>query len=1436
MQEQLKRGMKSRRERNRSKRNLKRLVAFFGCLVLVLTVHQLILPALSMEQEPFCGNQNHEHTLACYSDPSMDVETPDEWMKSLPELSGNSRTDLVNVAKSQLGYRESEKNYVVGKGETKEGYTRYGARKNDPYGDWNGYFTDFVFHYASLPLKSSNPEELYNSYEGQNLMRDPSKKDAREGDLAFYEEDGVLNTGVVTKQKKNGSLVVIAGDRKGEVKKFTLGKSEVKAVANTVLGGESTDMSETSKKAGAKQRQAVAEIDYDGATLRTYQAVYGTGGLNMGPMIRTVTLEKKVNGYWKPLETNATVKDTDAIRCSISYTVPGSSFSGGSNSIIYNLPAGLKPLEEASGTVYNNDGAVVGDYRIEKNGKITITFNEEYVDKNNKNNPIQGSINFNGRIQETGGNQDGEERLQFTDDIIYNVTIEKEGVKEGNLTVSKEGGNLSSDGLIYYTIRVSSSEGTYDDIVLTDVLSGAVYEKGFRVTDGQGRTVSVTKAPKKGDDRFTVTLPQLAKGQSYTINYYGKVDASSLSGSKGNAEISNKVTATSKDSKNGTLKEEANTNKKVPLLKKTGTFDRDRNVVTWSVTINEAHMDLGGFVLKDQIKGGEAVTRATITDSKGHGKEITLPYTFPSPSTDTYKVTYETTPTMDGVGDVSVNNTASLYYKGNPITSITEGVVVGEYQPIEKKAGGDSRVENGYIITPWQVTVSGMEGVSDTIKVRDLLPEGWPNNQFFTRKQLETAKKNITDAMSAKGISVGNWKVSLFGTGGSFQSWGTISETDRFLGFEYEILTKKPKDVKVTYTYESSSDMGRGPQTLRNSVNVNGKAISEAETTYYPENISVQKWDPTLTGVEVSKHKWEELWEGQLTWNINIAVPPNQKEEDITLTEHLPEGTDPIHFSLRTPQYIDLSGYIAPAGDGTWEIPVNHGGFKPANMKLTKKGNEITLVIPWQLYKLDSGKYTFEVRVQINEDRIWHDKEHGLVHETEVKNELTVEGNAGPVTTSQTQVITKNDLIGCLSKQGNPGGNNVVNYSANFNPKGLDLNPGDDTVILTDTMGHQDNKTLGASLVPGSVKITTRDGRILSPKYTYNVKRNIPWEGKNSYILTVEVPDETPLTLSYAYRFTGYGQTTSVPLDNKIELAGVADGDVNSSRNINLVMQDSGAVANIRGIQIYKVDAQNQGVYLPGAEFALYRWDVNTGKYKQVKNKQGGTAFVTNDQGKLSLTEETMTEVSYNVAYRLVETKAPEGYFKNSTPYEFYIQHANTGDYPLLVPGSFRGEILTNGGIGYLTNEKDETDLSILKKWQDADGEYLSNPGVDSVTVKLYQKAPKSEKRLYGTYELTVAEGYKKVIQNLPVADIKPDGTKGEAYQYTVEEVSVPGYVVMVDDSEIHSGKISVINRKEAGVSLPETGGSGIVFYLSTGLLLMIASVLLLFRKKQKKA
>lgn len=160
-----------------------------------------------------CQKEEHEHSLACFSDPNADVETQDAWERTMADvqLTGIWADDVIAIAKSQLGYEESTKNYTVTDDGTVKGYSRYGAWYGDPYGDWCAMFVSFCLHYAgvdadSMPIEASCPKwiELLDSEKYALYHPADGSYTPHVGDLIFFDLDEYTEE---TKNAKNADHV-----------------------------------------------------------------------------------------------------------------------------------------------------------------------------------------------------------------------------------------------------------------------------------------------------------------------------------------------------------------------------------------------------------------------------------------------------------------------------------------------------------------------------------------------------------------------------------------------------------------------------------------------------------------------------------------------------------------------------------------------------------------------------------------------------------------------------------------------------------------------------------------------------------------------------------------------------------------------------------------------------------------------------------------------------------------------------------------------------------------------------------------------------------------------------------------------------------------------------------------------------------------------------
>lgn len=108
-------------------------------------------------------------------------------------MTGNWDEDLLSVAKTQLGYEQSEKNFEIdpADGVTLRYYSRYGQSYGNPYGEWDVMFLSYCLKYAGIP-QSAIPQEasvlaLRSSMSDMDWLLDGEDgSTANVGDIVIY--------------------------------------------------------------------------------------------------------------------------------------------------------------------------------------------------------------------------------------------------------------------------------------------------------------------------------------------------------------------------------------------------------------------------------------------------------------------------------------------------------------------------------------------------------------------------------------------------------------------------------------------------------------------------------------------------------------------------------------------------------------------------------------------------------------------------------------------------------------------------------------------------------------------------------------------------------------------------------------------------------------------------------------------------------------------------------------------------------------------------------------------------------------------------------------------------------------------------------------------------------------------------------------------------
>lgn len=357
-------------------------------------------------EELVCTIPEHHHTVECLADTQADVETAEEWQAAANvALNGNWAEDLLTVAKSQLDYQQSDKNFKldVEDQQVLRGYSRYGAWYGNPYGAWDVMFLSYCLHFAGVPQtvvpQRAGVMALHSDLRGSQWLTDADGSTARPGDIVIYntltteqvavdessygialldlDEDPdtaaqltasepQVDTRTVTTETVGvvsavdpdaGTLTVISGNVDGKVAEVPAAMSDVTSVIS-VTGAYAAETTAVAPEdpAGSQEEldgsyALLEDEDGFGATVDWVGDAdpYGIALLAAGDdhdlntWITDVNYEKTTDGKtWTSIGAGSVTVDSGThVRVNLKYTVKPGVLTPTNNTLTYQLPKGL---------------------------------------------------------------------------------------------------------------------------------------------------------------------------------------------------------------------------------------------------------------------------------------------------------------------------------------------------------------------------------------------------------------------------------------------------------------------------------------------------------------------------------------------------------------------------------------------------------------------------------------------------------------------------------------------------------------------------------------------------------------------------------------------------------------------------------------------------------------------------------------------------------------------------------------------------------------------------------------------------------------------------------------------------------------------------------------------------------------------------------------
>ena len=997
-------------------------------------------------------------------------------------------------------------------------------------------------------------------------------------------------------------------------------------------------------------------------------------GTDFGPYITSTQVQVKSGDQWVDI-VDGTVTDGSSIQVTIYYSITDSNIVTAENNIIYyQLPNGIRLTEEENGPVEVGDKNA-GTYTITTDGRITITFNEGFAD----GHPFAGNISFHGEVSLAD--------IEEGDDIVFGgaggtITIVPDA-GDTSLHIEKTGEYNQAEGKMYYTVTVSSENGSDGTIHYTDKFlnptGGIAYEEdSIRVLDSARQQVEVEIDFKTGSTWFEIpNLPQLGPGESYTITYTATVNPDDTTTEDGSLEARNQASAADESNQVSTIHEMEISG---PRIQKIGVYNPSTREVVWTVYLyNPRGYNLAGKTLRDTMTwtyGGETleqvITSATLTpyigETPGESVAIKLPYTFPVDSKKSYILTYTTSlPEDAAVGaDLSVTNTAWL---GNWKAEYTiDGTVPGKTGLVKTFTGqgdGDaveSDLNWSSIITFPQGTLEA--GTLDSVRyvdiIQDAVNEGWqlragthyttpellqqlvaaPVDGYNQQAELKYGTDYTIQVVTAADFQTALGEAYYNATGVSYV-FKTVVFDQLFEGFSYG-------EQEFQFTWRNLDDVGANTPIAMFAIEFTEAALTKVNKAGQISISYSTRYDLS----EVTGNGTYTLVNGGRTpsnsaaANTETALLAQLNKQVSTIGSH--------NYTLESNAYTDAPAAMDVGdtdGNIYYRILLYNFGDEISlqdTMWATQNGGNIS-VDSIQVYDPITGNLLETLEIWGADGHFGKEHDYygiynlknlgayrgyiiGLYYHVDVSAQVA-EGETKTITNTVKWTDVAEDSVETTVTNSKPtlekesaladGENNRVYYYVTINPGAKDLLPDGGNLQLEDTLTLPNG--VSATLRPETIKLYTynaenADGHYLGEDISDNpVFRVDQTEGEENSYIFT-VPDQTACVVVYAYEIDrGTYAGDNIEVSNAAMLMGSAV--ISAGDKIQLDNQGSSSEANKATLTIYKIGGNDVSNLLQGVQFDLHRYELqDNGEYTWVRTSLTAQGEEAEDGGKHYIT------------------------------------------------------------------------------------------------------------------------------------------------------------------------------------------------------------------------
>lgn len=652
-------------------------------------------------------------------------------------------------------------------------------------------------------------------------------------------------------------------------------------------------------------------------------------------------------------------------------------------------------------------------------------------------------------------------------------------------------------------------------------------------------------------------------------------------------------------------------------------------------------------------------------------------------------------------------------------------------------------------------------------------------------------------------------------------------------------------DTRFSSGYTTYVDVSKVPEgvscTIQNKANLVGWGEKSAEYPYKKEKAPEEKeeivkqvaYDAGQSYTKDPSKEYDYATAQQEGIFYKISLKPAKGRKEITVVDTLPDGlvydpnaTSPSNYKRSAAQAVfsdqsPSSGFVQADGtvngalgskiywnaDGEpvywWENHDGLAGFDltaPENFTVTQSADGKKLI--FTIKNLDKIPDTVKVKaeergyqtigifyaLQLTQDADWKNQlESSKVYQN-TASWTGVDDASAKIT------VKRGDTH--LNKTVEQSSNGRLTYTVDINPDGLTLNPKSNEITLYDTFTV--NKHGTAILDRSSIKLHDYTINQDTDDYTLTTDEKKGDSQVTHYNMTLTVRDGRHYKFTYTYIVdrSQVNSTEDVTAENKARITAVWQ----EASNVKITSSaGGGSVGSIDGeLTLYKVDKNSENKVLQGAEFELTAYNNQNSSWDTAQkvtartDEKGEITFVpkegTNDTSKVYVRVDTL--------YKLVETKAPNGYVLDAKPlYFIWMQNdasekANQKEAYKTATGKRKETEAVDENVTSYKNvtyfqtahsyERKFTNapkqLEFEKVWADENGKIMSSPpdGVTAIQLNVYKYTGDAFDKDKATLEQTVTLNTDNDWREKLLLTDSNENTR-----YYVEEVDVPaGYKV----------------------------------------------------------